>query len=855
MKKIKYLILVMLLIFSLGFLFACSDEESQNTDEITKEFLESLVFVDATFEYDGQRHSIYVENVPDEVKVTYYGNDQSNPGTHTVNAFLTYNSINVQKSASIIIISPETEIIADENQVLFIYGDMLEPQYSLNNEEQSVVFKYYKDGVEVSKHALTTPGTYSVEIIAQKSTLYTEKVKMVTVTTTNSLLGLSYADLKVEYDGSEHQILLSGATDLANEYTISYSNNTAVETGTYYALAEVKDSSGVIVETHAAILEIVNPENEEFNDFLDMFFVEYLEEDQLSVNIFCEKPDNFGLTHYAAEWYAYEASTEEEITEYVQYLTDLLNQLEAFKEKKLSKLQEVAYRNVESFLKENLYLYTIEDIEYLNLQYVDSFGGYVADFSTYMEAYSLYSVVEVLDIISFIKSTKTAFPSYLNYVNDRYEAGYALSDYTITEMRGYLEDVLGSKEKYYLADVINAKIEGLDFLNDNEKESYKEEVIKEFNDSFMYGVQTLYDGLENYLGKLAEEDEGYLAIYKSGKDVYLNKLDSLLGLNDFNIEDYIKEVETAFRKTNAEVVNIQSSIVRANNITTYDQLNSYLAQFKIFDGTPEEMMEFLKEFALTIVPELKENPNIVIKNMDMASAKVSNAVAYYMKSALDNSKSEYITLNPVKLGDKNDVLGTLAHEGYPGHLYAYVYSKEIGQHNLSTIMTSTAHGEGWATYVEVKLYEYAISKSDDPDFIQAMQYLLANHLSSFLLETLVDVGIHYQGWTVEDVYRFFYSAGYVSGDAASYESEIEYVKGIFDLLIEMPTTYAAYGYGKLYFMNLHNEAQNILGAYYDEVEFNAMLHSRGWTNLGELENTYNEYIKAKCHKYGIEFNA
>ena len=28
----------------------------------------------------------------------------------------------------------------------------------------------------------------------------------------------------------------------------------------------------------------------EFKEFLDMFFVEYLEGDQLSVNIFCENP-------------------------------------------------------------------------------------------------------------------------------------------------------------------------------------------------------------------------------------------------------------------------------------------------------------------------------------------------------------------------------------------------------------------------------------------------------------------------------------------------------------------------------------------------------------------------------------
>ena len=115
----------------------------------------------------------------------------------------------------------------------------------------------------------------------------------------------------------------------------------------------------------------------------------------------------------------------------------------------------------------------------------------------------------------------------------------------------------------------------------------------------------------------------------------------------------------------------------------------------------------------------------------------------------------------------------------------------------------------------------------------------------FLLESRLDVGIHYQGWTIKQCSKFLDNLGY-NGDAA---------EDLYKLLIEMPTTYAAYGYGKVVFVKLHEEAKEILGAHYDEVEFNAMLHSRGWTNLGELENTYKEYMKVACHKWGIEYTA
>ena len=104
--------------------------------------------------------------------------------------------------------------------------------------------------------------------------------------------------------------------------------------------------------------------------------------------------------------------------------------------------------------------------------------------------------------------------------------------------------------------------------------------------------------------------------------------------------------------------------------------------------------------------------------------------------------------------------------------------------------------------------------------------------------------IHLQGWKVADVKKYMDSLGYDSSQA----------KEIYNLLIETPTTYAAYGYGKLVFIELHEKAKEILGDIYDEIEFNAMLLSKGWSSLGELYNTYDEYMKAKCHSYQIQYN-
>ena len=844
-KSIKRLLSVSLIVVSLFLFVACSEPTPTPTpNEITEETLQALVFNDATFEYDGTEKQIFVENPYEEqgVTVSYRNNKNVKPGTYTVSANIKYESITVTKKAKVTITKASAVLEAEVVQTIYLTDDNFAVEYNLNNDKQKIVM-VNEAGAVVKVSSLTKVGVYKLELYAEENEYYLESNHVkVTFNVIKSQYAIKFDSKEITADGQEHELVIEGT--LPTGYTVEYKDNKGIEDGSYYATATIKDDKGEVVEVHNAVLKIENAANEEFDKYLDEFFVAYLEEDQLSVNIFCEDPSKFGLEHYEAEWYTYETFGDDEIEHDLNLFKDMLAELEVFKDEPLNDLQESAYRTVEKFLKYYVEFYSIEDSFFSQILYVDQFGGYVADFGTYMEAYSLRSEVEVQDIVKFIESTKTAFPSYLDFVQDKTEKGYALSDYTIREMRKYLDDILNGEEEYYLTDVLCEKIDGLTFLTDDQKTSYKDQVALAIDEYFIVGVQELYDGLKEYLGKLSKEDEGYYAKYENGADMFVFELENLLGL-EIDVDAYIKEVELAVQSAVDKVIDTQKVIINKYGVQSWSQLESIINKNKIFDGTPEEMVEFLKEFAKEIVPELEKNPDIKIKEMDEASAKVSNAVAYYMKSALDNTASEYITLNPVKLGDStsNDVLSTLAHEGYPGHLFAYVYSKELGLSNIATVMTSTAHGEGWATYVSTKLFEYAIENSTSDQYKEVMEYLLANELSGHLLETRIDAGIHLQGWTVEDVATYMDDLGYSSSGASD----------IYNLMIEMPTQYAAYGYGKLFFNNLHNEAKKYLGVHYDEIEFNTMLLSKGWTNLGILQDTYDEYMMAKCHELGIEF--
>ena len=52
-----------------------------------------------------------------------------------------------------------------------------------------------------------------------------------------------------------------------------------------------------------------------------------------------------------------------------------------------------------------------------------------------------------------------------------------------------------------------------------------------------------------------------------------------------------------------------------------------------------------------------------------------------------------------------ELFTTLAHEGFPGHLYQTVSFAENNPSNIRYLVTSSGYVEGWATYVESYGYE------------------------------------------------------------------------------------------------------------------------------------------------------
>lgn len=838
--KIKHLLCSLSILSSLCYVSSCSLGNGTQIKTV-----DDIVFESKTFAYDGNEHSIYVNGVPKGWTVTYTGNGQTNPGSYYVTAKITdKEGNNYSKMAQITIDKMESTISADTYQEAYaIPGVGASPTYSLSNSSQTVsVDKYYR------------PGTYYIDLYAKANSMYKESnhVTVTFVVKEGNELGVKFESKEVIADGTEQELV---ATNIPAGYTVSYRNNKGTTKGKYNASCDVIDSNNKVVMTLNAVLTIDNPKNQEFEEYLSQFFVDYLGNDYLSWNIFTMNPENFGfIRDYTdiATWYTYESIEEGYLEESYASMIESKSYLDPFNKEDLSYEQEISYTAISELIDKYLIEYNPENGFHflMDTVYIDQFGGYAAELATYVEAYEFRREQDLIDCLTMIESAPTAFNSYLIYAQDKADAGYPISDYTLTEMIAYLDDVYSQGSDYYLSEFVINKIEACDYLTTEQINYYIERTENAINNLLIPAHKTLADGLEEFKGLCPESKEGYLSSYgEVGKEYYLYKLSSLFGIKDFDPEEYGAYLDSTLSKYKIAYNQAKSKVSKLSEeaLNVIAEFNTGASVVGITD--PYDMIDYLKEFAKTIVPDLPNNPDISIKYMDDAVAKITNTTAYYMKSPLDSDNSEHITLNSHILGENyTEALMTMAHEGYPGHLYAFNFTKSLDISNIAKIMTSTAHGEGWATYVEYKLAEYIkthnnATTQDEQKAIEAyLDMKVAEDYLNYMSNTVFDFGIHYKGWTVADLASFLSKQGFNAGVA----------QDIYSLLVEIPTQYAAYGYGRSHFRDIHDYAKKELGTLYNEIEFNKVIHSHGWCSYDVLEELVDEYIAEQKFIYGIK---
>ncbi len=548
-----------------------------------------------------------------------------------------------------------------------------------------------------------------------------------------------------------------------------------------------------------------------FDDYTTSLFASVLGNDEFTLHWLLKQQEDFGFNEHGNVSLPTPSNPSILSSVAINYL---FGKVESYDYNELNFDQKMTY-NVISDLLLN-YNSKTPEMSYLSNNYLGSYLGYQAQLPLLLSEYKFYDESDIEYYFKFMDIVPETFKQYVDYEYKKADKGYGMPDYVIDKVINQCVEFVKESSDHFLIKTFDARIDNLNLTNEK-KIYYIEENIKRVTGSLCDGYKYVRDNLGALKGK-ATNNLG-LAHYDIGKAYYRIKFRDATGY-DISIEDAIAYVDTKLNSCIAELRAL---------INSDPELVNKLEKTTLMNITPKEQLELYKDEIINHFPAIEKYPNINVKYID-PSMENHFSPAAYMTSPLDDYTDEYIYLNNAKInGDYNYLYTTLAHEGIPGHMYQNIYFKTLNVNPLRKVLKNSGYTEGWATYAEI--YSYNFCKDFDQNVIK---YLKLNDLINGILTARLDIGIHYEGWTIDNLLSFLsnYFKGY------TYEK----AQKIFEQLVEVPTNSQMYYFTYFKINDMYEKAKTSLKDNFNEIEFHKLLLDCGPVPLRYVEIVVDEYI-------------
>lgn len=542
---------------------------------------------------------------------------------------------------------------------------------------------------------------------------------------------------------------------------------------------------------------------------------QFMIEDTTSFNMNFLINDPVALGYDKPTTYGIGFATKEESDAMYEAYEAYQKQLEDYDYERLSETQKRTYDALDDYFSRQLVL---KDYYYYDNDIFSSYSSLVQQLPLLLQMYAFNDITDLENYFKDIAQFKDDFLKYAEFEEERQAQGIGFSKDILDDTKSQLEDIIDSGFEESIHEV-NQTIDGLIFLTDEQKEDYKERNRNAFEQDLVDAYQTLLDALNHIEGQ--EKTQG-LYYMKNGKEYY-----EAMVYNQLGIKDNIKEIE----KRLEEVFEENFSQLQAFVLTHYNLLEEhedyYDIQYSEFT-TPAEGLDYLKTKIFSIVPEI---PDLTYQIYTVPESLQSGfAPAAYLSARIDltEDQQECIMINPTST---ENILPTLVHEGYPGHMYQHAYFLTLDYPTINALLDCIGYTEGWAIYVENQAAKF-LNNQDEKDW---QTLLLYDTAVSTPLFALMDIGIHYYGWDYQDCVDYFKEKiGTDLGDS---------LQDIYNIIIQTPAYYLYYIYSGQILTDLHDQAEETLGSKFDEVAFNQAILNSGPVGLDTVRRNIDQFIK------------
>lgn len=560
----------------------------------------------------------------------------------------------------------------------------------------------------------------------------------------------------------------------------------------------------------------------QFRAFAQHFFLEEVQANPIHLHYTIDDPAAYGIDESSLSLPVYQAGS---AAEEIYAISRTREELSHIDPNALSENNRRLYELLESYLA---IAANVAAHPYFSEPLSPS-SGVPSELPILLAEYRLDDTADVENYLGILAQVPAYFDGLILYEQEKAAAGLFMSDVTADRMIAQCSALLDADAitdgSHFLETTFADRLKRLvdqSILTSAEASSYEAQHQRLLTTVVIPAYDHLADALTLLKGQGGEL--GGLAREENGRDYYLALL--RLRTGSYRSISEIKHLLAEDLKLNYETL---ISILRQNPAlqTMITDSPSLLPEM-----TPEEVLRDLREEIGTsypAIPKGRDNAPIhsTIKYVDDSLAAYS-APAFYMTPPIDNICENLICLNPKDTEGDLSLYTTLAHEGYPGHLYQTVYSKRFQEQEgilpLSSVLYYGGYVEGWAMYVELASYDRAtaLAVREHPEAAVYYQVCRLDRQFRLGLYSLLDVAIHYDGLSLEEVGALCRGLGLSDGDALT---------SLYTYITEEPCNYPKYYLGYLEILELKKQAAVLwsdtesLRATYDNTDFLYRFHS------------------------------
>lgn len=450
--------------------------------------------------------------------------------------------------------------------------------------------------------------------------------------------------------------------------------------------------------------------------------------------------------------------------------------------------------------------------------------GIQAQLPVLLAEYAFYKEQDISDYLNILVSIEPYFESILQYEQERAHQGYFMSDTTLDRILEQCREFVKDPENNYMLDVFSQKLKEYGKFTDSEQN----ELMKRHKEILLNKVIPAYEKLIIGLNALRGSGKNPMGLtyYKKGQKHYEYLLQAETGCYDS-----VKKIQQRLYEQLADdTARIQMMLKEQPSLLQKMNAETDLDTFQ-----PTKALQILQKKSEKDFPALPEtvSPDIryVHKSMEAYSSP-----AFYLTPPLDTGSPNVIYINPSSQTSNLELFTTLSHEGFPGHLYQTVYFGSCDPDDIRYLITSSGYVEGWATYVESYGYQYAADYLDDPAASDLTALAWMNRSINLCIYSLMDIGIHYHGWTPDAAASFLKNFGI---------TDTSVVQEIYQYIVETPGNYLKYYLGYLNFLDLRQKWQDTLGEHFDLKKFHQKILETGPVSFPVLQKYMDQELSEK----------